>query len=104
MSVGDPITIEKLDDNGEWQEYASIHAMKVNKTKSSEYVSAGGEQMAARVTFRVRFNSLLAPIEYDAPSYRLIWRGNTFDIRGYDDFMYQHRNVDLHCESYSVEV
>lgn len=101
MSVGDPITIQVLNtETGEWGVYQKLHCLSVNKTRSSEYVTAGGEQNAAYVTFRVRWNRGLGRIEYDMPSYRILWRGAIFDVRGYDDFKYQHRTVDLAGVSY----
>lgn len=100
MSVGDPFVIEKMDGDGEWSTYFKGHCLQVNKTKSSEYVEAAGEQSTASVTFRVRWHKALEPIEFDTPSYRIIWRGRTFDVRGYDDYMYQHRTVNLKGVSY----
>ena len=100
MSVGDPITIEKQGQDGAWEPYLRLHCLNVNKTRSSEYVAAGGEQNAAHVTFRVRWSKKLSDIEFDTPSYRIVWRGKTFDVRGYDDFQYQHRRVDLMGVSY----
>lgn len=102
MSVGDPITIEKMGEDGRWKKHMILHCLNVNKTRSSEYVAAGGEQNAAYVTFRVRWNKLLSEIEFDTPSYRIIWRGKTFDVRGYDDYQYQHKRVDLMGVSYGV--
>lgn len=103
MSVGDLIVIERIDveNGGEWAEYLRLHCLNVNKTRSTEYVAAGGEQNAAYVTFRVRWLKKLEPIEFDTPSYRIKWRGRTFDIRGYDDYQYQHRRVDLMGVSYA---
>ena len=99
MAVGDKITIQKMED-GEWVDYAHPRIIQANKTKSTEYVTAGGEQNAAHVTFRVRFVKKLMPIETDMPSYRIVWHGTHFDIRGYDDYMYQHRTVNLAGVSY----
>lgn len=100
MSVGDLITIEKLGADGVWKRHMILHCLNVNKTRSSEYVAAGGEQNAAYVTFRVRWNKILSEIEFDTPSYRIIWRGRTFDVRGYDDYQYQRKRVDLMGVSY----
>jgi head-tail adaptor len=100
MSVGDPFTIEKMDENGDWSPYFKGHLLQTNKTKSSEYVEAAGEQSTASVTFRLRWHKKLEPIEYDMPSYRLKWHGHAFDVRGYDDYMYQHRTVNIRGVSY----
>ena len=99
MPIGDPIEILVLNEEDELVTYYKGHVLKTNKTKSTEYVEAGGEQSSAYVTFTLRWHKLLEPIEFDMPLYRLKWRGNLFDIIGFDDFMYQHRTVDLSCIS-----
>lgn len=99
MAIGDPIEIQRLNEDNEPQTYMKTHALKINKTRSSEFFEVGGEQAYAYITFTVRWNKLLAPIEFDTPDYRLIWHGQMFDIVGYDDYMEQHREVSLHCRS-----
>lgn len=99
MAVGDPIKVLKLDDNYELKPYMVIHILKANKTKSTETYEAGGEQNAAYVTFTIRWNKMLSPIEFNMPDYRVVWHGQEFDVIGYDDFMYQHRKVNLSCRS-----
>ncbi len=100
MPIGDPVEILILNDEDELETYYKAHLLKTNKTKSTEYVEAGGERSSAFVTFTLRWNKLLEPVEFDMPSYRLKWRGHMFDIVGFDDFMYQHRKVDLSCRSF----
>ena len=39
-------------------------------------------------------------VEADTTRHRIVWRGRVFDIRGYDDYQYQHRKVDLAGVSY----
>ena len=100
MSVGDPIVIERSEDGIDWQPWMTLHCPNVNKTRSTEYVEAGGEQNASYVTFRVRWNRRLPEVEADTTRHRIVWRGRVFDIRGYDDYQYQHRKVDLAGVSY----
>lgn len=95
MSIGDPIVIQKQSDDGKWDDYLKAHLLQANKTRSKEYAAAGGEQNEARVTFRMRWVPKAAEIEFDMPRYRIMWRGHVYDVRGYDDYMYQHRKVDL---------
>ena len=100
MSVGDLIEIEAMDETGAWVDHLSLHAVKVNKSRSVESAAAGGEQVADTVEFTVRWNRFLPDVEADKPRYRIRWRGRTFDVRGYDDFMYRHRQVKLTGVSY----
>ena len=95
MSVGDRIVIQKQSDEGKWEDYIRTYLLQANKTRSKEYAAAGGEQNEARVTFRLRWVPPIAEIEFDMPRYRILWRGHVYDVRGYDDYMYQHRKVDL---------
>lgn len=94
-SRGETIQVERMSDEGTWLPHLRMHLLQANKTSSDECAAAGGEQNSAAVTFRVRWNEFLPDIELDMPRYRIIWRGAVFDIRGYDDYMYQHINVDL---------
>lgn len=99
MPIGDPVEILVLNEQNEMEPYYRGHLLKSNKTKSSECFEAGGEQSSSYVTFTLRWNKAISRIEYDTPSYRVMWRGQLFDVVGYDDFMYQHRKVDLACRS-----
>ena len=95
MSRGEVIQVERMSDSGTWLPHLRMHLLQANKTKSSEYVTAGGEQASSSVTFRVRWNKHLPDIERDMPRYRIIWRGVVYDIRGVDDFMYRRISVDI---------
>ena len=100
MSIGDPLTIEKMDEYGEWEHYMNAHALNVNKDRSRESYDAGGEQDTETVKFRIRWTRRLSEVEFDKPAYSVVWKGHRFDIRGYDDYQYQHRTVDLRCVSH----
>ncbi len=99
MAIGDPVEIQKLDDDNELSTYMKTHALKINKTRSSEFFEVGGEQVYAYITFFVRWHKLLSPIEFNMPDFRLLWHNQMFDIVGYDDYMEQHRIIELHCRS-----
>lgn len=100
MSIGDPLVIQKMNAEGEWEDYLSMHALNVNKKRSSENTEGGGEQDWETVDFRVRWCKALEDIEFDKPSYSIVWRGRRFDIRRYDDYQYQRRRVDLEAVSH----
>ena len=100
MSIGDPLSIEKMDENGDWVPYLSVHALNINKRRSRENHDGGGELDAETVDFRIRWRKKLEDIEFDKPSYSIVWKGRRFDIRRYDDYQYQHRRVDLEAVSH----
>ena len=100
MSIGDPLTIQRMDESGEWKDYLHLHALNVNKKRSYENHEGGGEQDWETVCFRVRWCRPLEAIEFDKPSFSILWRGRRFDIRRYDDYQYQHRRVDLEAVSH----
>lgn len=99
MPIGDPVEVFRLNDDNELEPYWKGHLLKSNKTRSKATFEAGGEQDSACVTFTVRWCPLISEIEFDMSSFRVVWRGKTFDVIGYDDFMYQHRKVDISCRS-----
>lgn len=96
----DRIEIIRIDDDGSKRTHAVARCVDVNRTRSTEFVESGGEQNAQHVTFRVRWSKRVSEIEYDMPRFRIVYRGVEFDVRGYDDYHYQHRNVDLVGVSY----
>lgn len=100
MSIGDPLRIDRMGESGEWEEYLSLHALNVNKMWSREGYGGGGEQDSETVVFRVRWCRALEDVEFDKPSYSIVWKGRRFDIRGYDDYQFQHRRVDLEAVSH----
>ncbi|MCI8425652.1 MAG: head-tail adaptor protein [Adlercreutzia sp.] len=100
MTRGDKVLIEHVTAEGAWEPYAALTALQVNGGRESGRDAAGTEQASKAVTFRVRWNRLLPPVEFRPQRYRIVWRGQTFAITGYDDYMYQHRTVDLKGESY----
>lgn len=100
MDVGMPITIEKIDENGDWAKYAALHCLKINQTKSSDYDEAGSERTAASIDFTVRWSRKVDRIRFDTSQYRILYRGCAFKVDGYDDFMERHASVKLTGVSY----
>lgn len=96
----DRIEIVRIDDDGNMATHAISRCVDVNRTRSTEFAESGGERNAQYVTFRVRWSKRISEIEFDMPRYRIVWRGVEFDVRGYDDYHYQHRTVDLTGVSY----
>lgn len=93
MSLFRPITIQQMDDSGDWVDYLKAHA-KVNKaTKDTEQYSSGATRIRSIKNFDVRFNSMIQAIDYDTQSFRIIYGGQTYNIVSYDD--YQERHIDV---------
>lgn len=95
MAYDKPITIQKISEASEtWSNWRSVHA-RVNKSNGSEYLNAGANQSKSTLVFEVRFFADLEDINYDRGSYRIIYRGRTFNITDYDDFQEKHLTVKL---------
>jgi SPP1 family predicted phage head-tail adaptor len=96
-----PIIIQQIDEITEtWKDCYRVHA-SINKAKSdNEYLNAGAIQARKSLTFEVRYFSELEDIDLNLQSYRIIYQGIPYDIKGYDDFMLQHKTVKLLGVSY----
>ena len=100
MTFGDIVEVDRLNSDGKWVDYLTLRALQVNGGKTSDFDAAGTDTASKRVAFRVRWNRHLPPVELRPARYRIRWRGGTYRVAGYDDFMYRHRAVDLTGESY----
>ena len=95
-----PIKIQRQDPETEdWVDKLSLHAT-VNKTGGGSNFNAGTDQYNASLTFTIRYVKALEDLAYNTQSYRIIYRGRTFRIVDYDDFMEQHREIKLIGEYY----
>lgn len=91
-----PFTIQVIDqDTEEWTDHLHLHALQVNKAGASETFNAGAEQHHHRLTFRLRWCKALEDIAYNTQLYRIVYRGHTYNIQDYDDYMEQHKTVNL---------
>lgn len=99
-SYDKPITIEFLDvESDTYSEYLKLHAY-INKTKRSEYLSAGAERSPQTLTFEVRFCKPLKQIRMNIQLYRILYDGDYYNIVDYDDFEERHLKVRLVGGSY----
>lgn len=89
-----PIIIQKLDDTEEWVDLYKLHA-SVNKSNGSEYLNAGANQSKSTKVFEVRYFSDLEDIDQNRGIYRIIYRGNPYNITDYDDYQESHKTVKL---------
>lgn len=95
MVFDKPIIIQKIDEISEkWENYYALHA-RVNKTNGSEYLNAGANQSKSTRVFEVRYFKDLEKIDDSRGTYRIIYRGRTYNITDYDDYLEQHKTVKL---------
>ncbi len=100
MRYDKPITIQVQDpETEEWTDSLHLHA-KVNKTGGGTAYNAGADQFRASLTFEVRHVKALEDIAYNVQPFRVLYRGRTFKVTDYDDYMEQHRTVRLVGEVY----
>lgn len=91
-----PLTVQQMDPETEtWHDLLHLHALQVNKTGGGETHNAGTEIFHPRLTFDLRWCKALEDVAYKPQTHRIIYRGRTFNIEDYDDFMEQHRTVRL---------
>ena len=100
MVYDKPITIQVQDPDSEaWVDKLKLHA-RVNKTGGGTVSNAGADQYRVSLTFEVRYTSALEAIAYNPQPFRIVYRGRTFKVTDYDDYMEQHRTVKLVGEFY----
>jgi SPP1 family predicted phage head-tail adaptor len=100
MTFDRPIVIQTIDQETEqWSNLWPLHA-RINKTTGSEYVEAGADRSQSTKTFEVRYFAGIEDIDFNRGLYRIIYRGHTFNIVDYDDYMESHQVVKLKAVSY----
>lgn len=100
MTYDKPITVQVQDSKTEqWTDKLRLHA-RVNKTGGGQALNAGADQYRASLTFEVRYTKELEDIAYKPQPYRILYRGRTFKVVDYDDFMERHLTVKLVGEFY----
>ena len=100
MVYDKPITIQVQDAETEaWADKLKLHA-RVNKTGGGTSFTAGADQYKVSLTFEVRYCRQLEDIAYNPQPFRIVYRGRTFKVTDYDDYMEQHKTVKLVGELY----
>lgn len=95
MTYDKPVVLQKQNETTEkWENVLFLHA-KVNKTGGSQTFAAGADQFPARLNFDFRYCQALEEIRYQPELYRLIYRGHTFQVIDYDDYLEQHKTVRI---------
>jgi SPP1 family predicted phage head-tail adaptor len=91
-----PLTIQRMDpDTEEWTDHLQLHALQINKAPAGESFAAGAEQYHPRLTFRLRWCKALEDVAHNTQLHRIVYRGRTYDIQDYDDYMERHIEVNL---------
>ena len=102
MLYDKPIMIQVQNpDTEDWEDAfdKNLHA-RVNKTGGGTAMNAGADQYRASLTFELRYVKALEDINYSPQPYRVVYRGRTFKVKDYDDYMEQHRTIKLVGEFY----
>ena len=100
MTFDKPITVQVMNkDTEKWGDLLKLHA-RVNKTGGGQTINAGAAQFHATLTFEVRYSRALESIRFKPQFYRVVYRGHTFKVTDYDDYMEQHRTIRLVGELY----
>lgn len=100
MTYDKPIIVQKQNPDTElWENLWNLHA-SINKTSGGQALSAGADQFKATLTFTVRYFAKLEALKYQPQPYRILYRGHTFKLVDYDDYMEQHKTVKLVGEAY----
>lgn len=100
MTYDKPIIIQLQDPDTEaWADTLKLYA-RVNKTGGGMSLAAGADQYHVRLTFELRYISALQRIAYGVQPFRVVYRGHTFRVLDYDDYLEQHRTVKLVGELY----
>ena len=100
MRYDKPITIQVQDPvTEEWTDKFHLHA-SVNKTGGGTNFEAGTDQHNASLTFKLRYVKALEELACNTQPYRIVYRGRTFKVVDYDDYMEQHRDLKLVGEYY----
>lgn len=100
MSFYHPITVQVQDpDTLDWSDKWNLHA-KVNKSGGGQHFNAGADQYKATLTFEVRYFDGLEEMRYKPQLFQIVYRGHTFKLVDWDDYMEQHRTVKMVGEAY----
>ena len=95
MMYDKPIVIQQVDEKTErWKDLYHCHA-RINKSNGSEFLGGGAVRSKSTRTFEVRYFKGLEAIDIDRGSYRIVYRGNIYDIQDYDDYHERHKTVKL---------
>ena len=95
MIFDKPVVLERQNEETEqWDTVRCFHA-RVNKSGGRQSYAADADQFHAVLDFDFRWCEPLEAVRYDPQIYRLRYRGHTFQVIDFDDYMEQHRTVRM---------
>lgn len=95
MTYDKPVTLQKQNEDTEkWEDVLHLHA-RVNKSGGKQSFAASADQFHAVLSFDFRWCAELEQVRYQPELYRLQYRGHTFQIEDYDDYMERHQTVRM---------
>lgn len=101
MTFDKRITIQVQNAAEEWADaFERPLLARINKTGGGQTFSAGADQYRVSLTFELRYRKALEDIAFGVQPFRVVYRGHTFKVTDYDDYMQQHRTVKLVGELY----
>ena len=86
------ITIQVMHESETWSDLVTCQA-QVNGLSGNEYWAASAEQAQNSVDFVIRYHSSLAALV--SQTTRVLFRGNRYDVKSIDNFMYQNRSLKV---------
>ena len=86
------ITVQVINADDTWSDLVICQA-QVNGLSGNEYWAASAEQAQNSVDFIIRFTATLAALVPQTT--RILFRGDRYDVKSIDNFMYQNRSLKL---------
>ena len=99
------ILIQVRDEETEaWQNWKQLLASinnsgAVNRFGVTEEYADGAERAPFALVFEVRYQPDLERLR-DGGLYRIVYRGNAYNLVGFDDYFEQHQTIKLSAQSY----
>lgn len=97
-----PVQIQKLNlETDTWEDKYTVHA-NVNTSKRQirgEFQQAGSVNARRSLSFWMRYSRQLEDINLNTQIYRILYRGNAYNIVEYDDYMEMHKEIRLTAEA-----
>lgn len=99
-----PVTLQRqVAGTGAWEDVQSLHA-EVNKSISQQNYSPENERVRQRLVFKIRYNPALESVRNALQDYRMVYRGQHYELVDYDDYKEHRRGIKLTGELYELPV
>ena len=96
------VQIQKFNQETDtWEDKYKVHA-NVNTSKRQlrgEFQQAGSVKARRSLSFWMRHSRQLEDINLNTQIYRILYRGNAYNITEYDDYMEMHKEIRLTAEA-----